>query len=373
MADSLRLSKPLVASASPLSFASSSTFSPDSPIDMQIPHSLFLLISLFASSQLAQGLPTPHRQQARDVTITHKSLLTGNTTSHTIDAALLPEELAKAIDGSDVNINLTTDRVKRSPSPASGIKNSTINLTVIGSRKRSAESAQHHNIHIDASSSGRGGQGGIHNSTFNINLNSASKRNTRRKVALGDHSVLVDVSTVGTDAQHGGIEDSTVHVNILPPRALNKSTGHHSIVVDSSSLSSDAAAHSTTTTGDHSAVVDTSSSSSSGTSSSGVKNSTINLTVISPKDEPVASAEPVSASADTVDSPLPSLARLSKRSTPAFEAWSSSIQRKDLSTDSQIVTSPEVPAAVAAAAEQSGFVVVRRNHSSKPAVLVKRA
>lgn len=185
-----------------------------------------------------------------------------------------------------------------------------------------AAAPQHHNIHIDASSNGAGGVGGIHNSTVNINLHSTTaSRKTRRKVALGDHSVLVDVSSSSASSEtgaaaDGGIEDSTVHVNILPPRALTKSTGHHSIVVDSSSLGASDAAQSSTTTGSHSAVVDTSAGSTGSSSSTGVKNSTINLTVIAPKDS---SAQDV-----------PALARLSKRALPAFEAWSASIQQRDL-------------------------------------------
>ncbi|GAA5821857.1 hypothetical protein JCM11251_004748 [Rhodosporidiobolus azoricus] len=338
---------------------------------MQLPLSLIFLVSVFSA---AGARPAPHRSSPRDVNISHKSLATGTTTTHSIATALLPKELAEAINGSDININLTTDRVKRAPAPATGINNSTINLTVIGQRKKRTPlpaPPQHHNIHIDASTSGAGGLGGIHNSTVNINLNSSgskakARRQTRRKVALGDHSVLVDVSSAGIVSSNAstGIEDSTVHVNILPPRALDKSTGHHSIVIDSSSLGADESAKSRTTTGDHSAVVDTSSSSSSSTSdspstsaSSGVKNSTINLTVISPKDEPI-----VAAPADTVESPLPALARLSRRSSPA---WSDNIQRKDLAA-------PEEESGAQAPA--SGFVVVpRRNHHSKPAVLAKRA
>ncbi|GAA6014726.1 hypothetical protein JCM10207_006919 [Rhodosporidiobolus poonsookiae] len=341
---------------------------------MQLPTSLILLISAFASAQLVQGRPAPHRSAPRDVTISHKSLATGATTTHSIDAALLPAELAQAIDGNDININLTTDRVKRSPSPATGINNSTINLTVIGSRKRAAAApaAQHHNIHIDASSSGKGGLGGIHNSTLNINLNSAaSKRKLRRKVNLGDHSVLVDVSSAGSDSgAEGGIEDSTVHVNILPPRALNKSAGHHSIVVDSSNLGSNEAAQSSTTTGANSAVVDTSSAGANSTASgsTGVKNSTINLTVISPKDEPAAApaAAAPSPAEDGIEAPLPSLARLGRRSTAAFETWSASIQRKDLAVDG--AAEEEQPAAPAGP-EPSGFAMVHRNHNSKPATL----
>ncbi|GAA5870157.1 hypothetical protein JCM8547_006904 [Rhodosporidiobolus lusitaniae] len=364
---------------------------------MQLPHSLVLLISLLSVTQVVHSRPAPHRSAPRDINISHKSLATGTTTTHSIDASVLPAEIARELEGSDININLTTDRVKRAPQPASGINNSTINLTVIGSAKQKRASvgrgAQHHNIHIDASSSGSGSVGGIHNSTVNINLNSASKkRQIRRKVNLGNHSVLVDVSSASASSTEtdtsssSGIEDSTVHVNILPPRALQKSTGHHSIVVDSSSLGAAEAAQSSTTTGANSAVVDTSSSSSSSgnstsTSSSGVKNSTINLTVISPKDEP-ASSSSTTTTDDAVEAPIPSLARLSKRSTAAFEAWSNAIQRKDLSSASDeekcdktaVTPDPEAPLVVVAEASQpSGFVVVRRNHHSKPSVLAKRA
>ncbi|GAA5950411.1 hypothetical protein JCM21900_003726 [Sporobolomyces salmonicolor] len=339
---------------------------------MQLPASLVLLI--LSAAQLAHALPAPHREEARDINISHKSLATGTSITHSIDSSDLPAELAQAIEGSDININLTTDRVKRSPSPATGINNSTINLTVIGTRstiphrKRDADAkraqlaaAQHHNIHIDASTNGQGGIGGIHNSTVNINLNSATKKE-RRKVALGDHSVIVDVSsTSSADGESTGIEDSTVHVNILPPRALSKSTGHHSIVVDSSSASSDDAA--TTTTGDHSAVVDTSSSgSNSAGGTTGIKSSTINLTVISPQD----SNEPSTPSSDTVESPIPSLARLSKRSNAALDAWASNIQRKSL--DLAAPGASELTALEAAAEADAGFTTVRRDHSSRRAV-----
>ncbi|GAA6029709.1 hypothetical protein JCM8097_001013 [Rhodosporidiobolus ruineniae] len=372
---------------------------------MQLPSSLVLLI--LSAAQLAQGLPTPHRSAPRDINISHKSLATGTTTTHSINASVLPAELAKAIEGNEVNINLTTDRRKRSPlpQPAAGVSNSTINLTVIS--KRAKPAAQHHNIAIDASSDGKA-LGGIHNSTLNFNINSsgANKRQARRKVELGDHSVLVDVSSANAAASSSdaetaasGIEDSTVHVNILPARALAKSTGHHSIVVDSSSLGAAEVAQSSTTTGDHSAVVDTSASaSSSGNSttaagSTGVKNSTINLTVVAAKeDQPAPAAAPAAVSAepvtpvvdaDTVDAPIPSLARLSKRASPAFEAWSKAIQQRevssDLTADTDASSTASPVAAVednkAAAPQQSGFVVVRRtNHASKPATLsAKRA
>ncbi|GAA5863801.1 hypothetical protein JCM5353_008783 [Sporobolomyces roseus] len=323
---------------------------------------------LLAASCLVQALPT-RRIEQRAINISHKSLLNGTSTTHSIDASLLPAELAQAIEGSDININLTTDRRKRSPSPASGVNNSTINLTVISSRsipsseqqlsERSTKPASHHNIHIDASSNGQGGTGGIHNSTVNINLNSSSKKE-RRKVALGDHSVIVDVSASSStlEGESTGIEDSTVHVNILPPRALEKSTGHHSIVIDSSSSSSDDA--SSTKTGSHSAVVDTSSSSSSNTSSSstGIKGSTINLTVIAPSDSKKPSP---SSQDDTVDAPIPSMARLSKRSTlssPGFADWSAKVQRASIEYQS------ETDALAAAAEADAGLSITRRDHSS---------
>ncbi|KAJ8294464.1 hypothetical protein OF846_002309 [Rhodotorula toruloides] len=337
---------------------------------MQLPSALVVLLSL---ASLSHALPMARqRPSPRDIKISHTSLANGTTSTHSIANSVLPAELQKAIEGSDININLTTDRVKR----AAGVNNSSINLTVISSRalldrktqgdalrrdrttKRAAPASsassssapQHHNIHIDASSNGAGGVGGIHNSTVNINLHSTTtSRKTRRKVALGDHSVLVDVSSFSSaqdGAEDGGIEDSTVHVNILPPRALTKSTGHHSIVVDSSSLSSEDAAQSSTTTGSHSAVVDTSAGPSS--SASGVKNSTINLTVIAPKD----------SSSSPADAEVPSLARLSKRALPAFEAWSSSIQQRDVASPSE-----DVPA------------LVGRDHSSRASMkrIVKRA
>ncbi|GAA5886309.1 hypothetical protein JCM16303_003758 [Sporobolomyces ruberrimus] len=329
---------------------------------MQLPHSILLLI--FSAASLVQALPT-RRVAPRDINISHKSLVNGTSTTHSIDAFLLPAELAEAIAGSDININLTTDRRKRSPYGASGVNNSTINLTVISSRsialtrkqhadnhrsKRSkTPTPSHHNINIDASSNGSGGVGGIHNSTVNINLNSSKKE--RRKVSLGDHSVIVDVSASSSNAEGTatGIEDSTVHVNILPARALEKSTGHHSIVIDSSSTSSDDA--SSTKTGSHSAVVDTSSSSSN--SSTGIKGSTINLTVISPSDSPSSSSE------DSVESPIPSMARLSKRSKDAFADWSSKVQGISMTQYQS-----ETDALAAAAEADAGLANTRRDHSS---------
>lgn len=380
---------------------------------MHIPTSIAFVLSLVTLSHVAHALPTLPR---RDINISHKSLTNGTTTTHSISNTDLPIELAKALEGSDVNINLTTDRRKRSPwvKRAAGVNNSTINLTVIGTRslqnstlrrgwaarqrapvvavddleiktavnasssasasplpstnnatraeaEAAAPSGTHHNIHIDASSSGEGGVGGIHNSTVNINLhqittttnnNATARRVRRRKVALGDHSVLVDVSSVAGSAapDAAGIEDSTVHVNILPGRSLTKSTGHHSIVVDSSSL--DGASSSTTETGSHSAVVDTSSSSSSA-GPAGVKNSTINLTVIAPSDS---GSSQSAAAEDEVDSSIPALSRLSKRATAASEEWETNFVPLDL--DHDLVDD-----------EPSSFTVVPRrrnnNHASR--------
>jgi hypothetical protein len=254
----------------------------------------------------------------------------------------------------------------------------TTNATHPEAEAAATPTGTHHNIHIDASSSGEGGVGGIHNSTVNINLHqittttnnnnnnngTTARRVRRRKVALGDHSVLVDVSSsvagasAASDAA-GGIEDSTVHVNILPGRSLTKSTGHHSIVVDSSSL--DDAATSTTETGSHSAVVDTSSSSSTGPATAGVKNSTINLTVIAPSNsasssQPADEAAPV-AEEDDVDSSIPALSRLSKRATAASEEWEINFVPLDL--DHDLVDEDE----------SSSFTVVPRrrnnNHASR--------
>ncbi|GAA5983007.1 hypothetical protein JCM5350_003539 [Sporobolomyces pararoseus] len=314
---------------------------------MQLPTSILLLI--FSTASLVRALPTPSRFVQRDINISHKSLVNGTSTTHSIDASLLPPELAQAIADSDININLTTDRRKRSPSPASGVNNSTINLTVISKRSKTAN-PQHHNIHIDASSNGQGGVGGIHNSTVNINLNASSKKE-RRKLSLGDHSVVVDVSASSStlEGEATGIEDSTVHVNILPPRALEKSTGHHSIVVDSSSLSSDDA--SSTKTGDHSAVVDTSSTTSN--NGTGIKGSTINLTVIASSD-----SKKEEASNDTVDAPIPSMARLSKRSPDGFIDWSAKVQRSSVQYQS------ETDALAAAAEADAGLSITRRDHSS---------
>lgn len=394
-----------------------------------------LVLSLLTLSHFAHSLPTLPR---RDINISHKSLTNGTTTTHSISNTDLPLELAKALEGSDVNIKLTTDRrrswagppvvanVKRATSSSTaGVNNSTINLTVsypgsreayfgtnpsdvsfqvIGARsipqpKRlnyyqqvaaaregllatessttaaptnntlpaahasapSAPTGTHHNIHIDASSSGEGGVGGIHNSTVNINLHQTStnkvRKMLRRKLNLGDHSVLVDISSTAAassedpTASNGGLEDSTVHVNILPGRSLTKSLGHHSIVVDSSTLSQQDAALSSTETGSHSAVVDTSSTSADSTSANatgpaGVKGSTINLTVISPSDP-----KPAPVAENQVDATVPALSRLSKRANAAAEEWATTFVPAD-----QLNANAE---------GSTAFVVVRRNHASR--------
>ncbi|POY74064.1 hypothetical protein BMF94_2876 [Rhodotorula taiwanensis] len=373
-----------------------------------------LVLSLLTLSHFAHSLPTLPR---RDINISHKSLTNGTTTTHSISNADLPLELAKALEGSDVNINLTTDRRRSWAGPAvvtntkratssstAGVNNSTINLTVIGARsipqpKRlnyyqqvaaaregllatessttaaptnntlpaahasapSASTGTHHNIHIDASSSGEGGIGGIHNSTVNINLHQTStnkvRKMLRRKLNLGDHSVLVDISSTAAassedpTASNGGLEDSTVHVNILPGRSLTKSLGHHSIVVDSSTLSQQDAALSSTETGSHSAVVDTSSTSADSTTANatgpaGVKGSTINLTVISPSDP-----KPAPVAENQVDATVPALSRLSKRANAAAEEWATTFVPAD-----QLNANAE---------GSTAFVVVRRNHASR--------
>lgn len=178
-----------------------------------------------------------------------------------------------------------TTRQRRQPHKKSALKvkvaavaNTTATAAAIEQPPFNASSA-HHNIHIDASTSGSAIGGGIQNSTININLHQARRRKT---VELGDHSVLVDVSAKASGTTGGGIEDSTVHVNILPGRSLNKSVGEHSIVIDSSSSSSN---EGTTVAGAHSAVVDTSATSETDSDEkTGIKGSTINLTVVAAKD-----------------------------------------------------------------------------------------
>lgn len=205
------------------------------------------------------------------------------------------------------------------------ITNSTINLTVIGSRrsnihrrkfrrprnpkhsipKEGISTPTHHNIYVDASSSSGGKVGaigaGIHNSTFNINLLNHRASLPSTSTTVGQASVLLDTSAdTSSDTSsitEGGIEDSTVHINILPSRRhltiprrsrprKHKALGDHSILIDSSSNSLES--KSSTTTGKHSAVVDTSSTSSlNSTESKGIKSSTINVTVVSPKKDKI--------------------------------------------------------------------------------------
>jgi hypothetical protein len=177
----------------------------------------------------------------------------------------------------------------------SGIANSTINLTVIGgAAKRQLDNSTlsdsipsdnssstalplspshsseptHHNIYVDASTSGNS-TGGIRNSTINVNLVSRSE--------VGSHSVLVDSSSSPSTSDNSGIDASIVHINILPGRSP-KSIGSSSILIDSSASSD--AVDAPTTAGDHSAIVDTSSTTS--TPSKGVNGSTINVTVVDP-------------------------------------------------------------------------------------------
>lgn len=71
---------------------------------MQLPPSVLLLVSLFSAAHLALGRPTAPRP--RDINISHKSVVNGTATTHSIPTSSLPAELAAAIEGSDININL---------------------------------------------------------------------------------------------------------------------------------------------------------------------------------------------------------------------------------------------------------------------------
>lgn len=295
---------------------------------MVLPQAIIAIIALVASS--ASALPI----DSRAINIEHTSASTGQTTVHSIDESTLAAPIAEALKSNELNIKLsvsfcsraraciltvdcsTGDKIKRS-----GINNSTINLTVIDPAKKAADKRDlamkrartiaivkkakraaeadaaaatgSHNVHIDASSDGNGNGGGIHNSTVNININHNSKK-SRRATVVGQHSVLVDTSaSSSSESGSAGIEDSTVHVNILPPRGEDKFIGDHSILIDSSSGSD-----SSTFAGDHSAVVDSSSSSTN--ESKGIKSSTINLTVVSPKDG-AASAPAPAAKRDAIE------------------------------------------------------------------------
>ncbi|KAM0754839.1 hypothetical protein T439DRAFT_321890 [Meredithblackwellia eburnea MCA 4105] len=135
----------------------------------------------------------------------------------------------------------------------------------------------HHNIYIDASGAeDSGAGGGIHNSTINVNIinNVEKSKDEKRATSVGENSVLLDLSE-----DSDGIEDSTVHVNILPARSpspepapADSVIGDHSILINSSgTLDSDS--DDNLTAGDHSAVV-----------SSSIDSSTINLTVVSSKE-----------------------------------------------------------------------------------------
>ncbi|KAI5475769.1 hypothetical protein MNV49_000858 [Pseudohyphozyma bogoriensis] len=260
-----------------------------------LPSQLYLLLLTMATAIHAAPAASP------EITITHSSTSAGTSSTHKVDPALISPSLAEAINGNDININVISARnslanVRRSPSSSSssssshlskraGISNSTINLTVISKKKlkrspspSAADEASdnHHNVHIDASSlDGQGG--GIHNSTVNINFNGAKREAKRAKTTVGDHSVLLDLSSSDDDnnstTTSDGIEDSTVHVNILPARD-SKTIGDHSLLIDTSSPSTTSTAdEDTTTAGDRSAVVE----------SKHISGSTINLTVVSPK------------------------------------------------------------------------------------------
>lgn len=71
---------------------------------MQLPSALVVLLSL---ASLSQALPVARQRTApRDINISHTSLANGTTSTHSIANSVLPAELQKAIDGSDININL---------------------------------------------------------------------------------------------------------------------------------------------------------------------------------------------------------------------------------------------------------------------------
>jgi hypothetical protein len=59
-----------------------------------------------------------------------------------------------------------------------------------------------------------------------------------------------------------------------------------------------------------------------------------------------------------VESPIPSMARLSKRSIDAFADWSAKVQRSPVQYQS------ETDALAAAAEADAGLSVTRRDHSS---------
>ena len=130
------------------------------------------------------------------------------------------------------------------------------------STKAKRQEGTHHNVYVDASSKDGATGGGIHNSTLNINLNT--------RAVVGDHSILIDSSSLpSSSSTDSGIEGSVINMNVLPPRAL-PAVGDHSILIDSSSSTS-----SSSSAGTHSAVVDTS-------NSKGILDSEINMTVVSP-------------------------------------------------------------------------------------------
>ncbi|KAK4705509.1 hypothetical protein P7C70_g692, partial [Phenoliferia sp. Uapishka_3] len=361
-----------------------------------LPLNLFLVLAITTFSS-AVPLPSPK------VTLSHTSSTTGETSSSVIDPSLFSSKFAKALNGSDINIHITSAQSKEkrgstlrrlvsviprlrslttratipsSSSPASGINNSTINLTVISKRReqimamRAAgatdvplvdlEAPSKRQAHIAArraainalrassallhspattkkraailasraeanetetsthhnvyidASSAAAGTGGGIHNST-ININVISSRSP--KTVVGDHSVLLNPE---------GIEDSTVHVNILPGRAVNKSVGDHSILIDSSSLSSD---EGETNAGDHSAVV-----------SSHINSSTINLTVVKAKEAPIASG----------------LEMLEKRD---LTQWEEKVNSRSLALDNERTEQLFVPSHTASHASRARSVV----------------
>lgn len=70
---------------------------------MFFPSSLLVLISL-STATLAQPISAPLAE--RDISISHTSTAKGTSSIHSIDPASLSPELAEAIMGSHLNINL---------------------------------------------------------------------------------------------------------------------------------------------------------------------------------------------------------------------------------------------------------------------------
>ncbi|KAI5477680.1 hypothetical protein MNV49_006066 [Pseudohyphozyma bogoriensis] len=147
--------------------------------------------------------------------------------------------------------------------------------------------------------------GGITGSTINVNFNSKDKRGKTwsklmaKRKETGDHSILIDASSGGAGSQGGGIKNSTINLTVISKRQSNETTttttttSHAEFLVPAnttlpaaaaSTAAAAAASPRNKSTGDHSILIDASSASSDGTSAGGIKNSTINLTVISSKD-----------------------------------------------------------------------------------------